>query len=115
MDLHYSIITALAGATIVRRNMSPKDPKRAREVCPRCRLDIVLNARRCPHCGEHLVAANRFAIYIGIVGVLALMFMGLVMLQGIHREDQDAAPAFDSDDRPAADAGTPDKPPPLNK
>jgi NMD protein affecting ribosome stability and mRNA decay len=96
--------------------MGPKAGKtNGTEACSRCHVEIPLNVKRCPHCGERRIPSNRIAIYVGVAGVLALLFATLIMLHGIRRADFEAAPAYDSYDKPAANSGGPDKPPPLNK
>jgi hypothetical protein len=87
---------------------------RAEEVCPRCKLAIKVDARRCTHCGEHLSATSRFPLYVGIIGLLALLFVAFIMIKTIRRSDQNAdAPS--PDDQQTSQPAQPDKPLPLNK
>jgi hypothetical protein len=87
---------------------------RAENVCPRCKLAIKVDARRCTHCGEHLSATSRFPLYVGIIGLLALLFVAYIMVKTIRRSDMnaDTPPA---DDQQISQPAQPDKPLPLNK
>jgi uncharacterized paraquat-inducible protein A len=96
-------------------DMAPQATRSGGDICPRCRLAIMKNAARCPHCGERLTSHKRVPLYVGIVGVIALLFVAMVMLQSIIRADRERAPTVTLDDAPSSDAGKPDKPPPLNK
>jgi hypothetical protein len=84
---------------------------RAENVCPRCKLAIQVDARRCTHCGEHLSATSRFPLYVGIIGLLALLFVAFIMIKTIRRSD------LDTDTPPTGNRqmSQPDKPLPLNK
>ena len=87
---------------------------RAEEVCPRCKLAIKVDARRCTHCGEHLSATSKFPLYVGIIGLLALLFVAFIMIKTIRRYDMNAdTPA--TDDQQISQPAQPDKPLPLNK
>ena len=88
--------------------------KGKRDICPRCLLKVALGAKSCPSCGMRLVATHRIPIYVGIVGVLMLIFVSLVMIMTIRREDAEARSSADVDDAPSTNSG-PSKPPPLNK
>ena len=87
---------------------------RSEDVCPRCKLAIKVDARRCTHCGEHLSATSKFPLYVGIVGLLALLFVAFIMIKTIRRSDlnADTPPA---DDQQISQPAQPDKPLPLNK
>lgn len=83
---------------------------RGEEVCPRCRLAIKVDALRCPHCGERLSATSKFPLYVGIVGVLVLVFVAAIMLKTIRQADLNSA-----DPAASQQSSQPDKIPPLNK
>jgi len=90
--------------------MATVGQSRGEEICPRCRLGIKKDVRRCPHCGERLSATSKLPIYVGIIGLLALLFVAYLMIQTIEQSDQNA-----DDDQTAQQPATPDKPPPSNK
>jgi hypothetical protein len=94
--------------------MNTRLGSRAQDVCPRCRLAIKLDSKRCAHCGERLIATSKYPLYVGIIGLLALLFVAFIMVKSIRREDlnTDTPPGGGPHvSQPAA----PDKPPPLNK
>ena len=78
------------------------------EVCHRCLQPIAPSAKRCTNCGERHSPANRLPILMGILGLLALVFVGLVMLRVIQNSDADSAPPVQTEQ------SAPDMPPPLN-
>ena len=81
------------------------------EVCHRCLQPIAPHAQRCPNCGERHSPTNRLPILIGVLGLLALVFVGFVMAKVIQNSDADsAAPNQTEQSAPQ----TPDRPPPLN-
>ncbi|HMD70511.1 MAG TPA: hypothetical protein VKF41_04170 [Bryobacteraceae bacterium] len=82
------------------------------EICHRCLQPVAPSAQRCPHCGERHVSTRRLPILIGILCLLALVFVGVIMIQVIWNNDIDTAPP----DQPAGQSApkTPDRPPPLN-
>jgi hypothetical protein len=87
---------------------------RAEDVCPRCKLAIKVDALRCPHCGEHLSATSKFPLYVGVIGLLALLFVAFMMVKTIRRSDLNAdTPA--AGDQEISQPAQPDKPLPLNK
>jgi len=88
---------------------------RAGDICPRCHMAVASDSQDCPNCGERGNSTRRFPIYIGIVGLLALMFVAFVMVRAIRREDAAAARIVNRQDAPSPGASQPDKPPPLNK
>jgi hypothetical protein len=86
-------------------------PPRAESVCPRCRVVIKRETRQCPHCGER-ISTSKAPIYMGIVGLLALLFVGFLMLQTIKDSDLNTP----NDDQTVEQQATPpDRTPPLNK
>jgi hypothetical protein len=80
------------------------------DICPRCRVAIKRNAQRCPHCGERI--GNNTPIYMmGVAGLLALIFVGWMMIQTIRVSDSNA----NSTNAVSHTSAPPDKTPPLNK
>lgn len=116
------------------------EQKRAVERCIRCYEPVPVNAARCPHCRQPLSNAKRFVpMIVGAAGVLALLFLLVMMYRVVYLTDLEHAkpledeqsvardpfanpatsasqdkPAAKSDDKPAETA-KPDKPPPLNQ
>lgn len=88
-----------------------------RSICPRCRVNVPLSSKRCPECGERLIQTHNVPIYVGIAGVVTLLFIILLSVVVIRHEDEAAQPAIDPDAAPisAPVGSTPEKPPPLNK
>jgi hypothetical protein len=84
-----------------------------REFCPRCHIRITAGTKSCPKCGQY-IGTRRVPIIIGIIGVLALVFVTIVMLSTAQKEEAADQPTVNLDDMPSPDA-TPVKPPPLNK
>jgi predicted nucleic acid-binding Zn ribbon protein len=82
------------------------------EVCHRCLQPIAPNAQTCPNCGERHSPRNRLPIFIGILGLLALVFIAVIMFKTIQNSDADSAPPDQTDEQSAPQ--TPDRPPPLN-
>src|ERR1700691_4208521 len=87
---------------------------RAEDVCPRCKLAIKVDARCCTHCGERLSATSRFPLYVGIIGLLALLFVAFIMIKTIRRSDLNADTPL-TDGQQTSQPAQPDKPLPLNK
>jgi uncharacterized paraquat-inducible protein A len=82
------------------------------EICHRCLQPIAPSARRCPNCGERLSSSNRVPIFLGILGLLALVFVAIVMVQVIQNSDIDSAPSGKTEQSAPQQ---PDRPPPLNQ
>jgi hypothetical protein len=80
--------------------------------CPRCKVAVTKDVRRCPQCGERISRTSKAPIYIGVVGLLALLFAGLLMIKTIKDSDKGAGGDGQTVSRPAAQ---PDKVPPLNR
>jgi hypothetical protein len=87
---------------------------RADDICPRCKQAIKVDARRCRHCGERLSATSKFPLYVGIVGLLALLFVAFIMIKTIRRSDLNAE-APPADDQQISQPAPSEKPLPLNK
>jgi hypothetical protein len=81
------------------------------DICHRCLQPIAPSAQRCPNCGERLSPANRVPIFLGILGLLALVFVVMVMVKVIRNSDIDSAPPTQTQEGAPQD---PDRPPPLN-
>jgi hypothetical protein len=82
------------------------------EICHRCLQPIAPSAQTCPNCGERHSPRNRVPILIGILGLLALVFVAIVMIKVIQNSDIDTAPP---DDTEQSAPPSPDRPPPLNQ
>lgn len=86
---------------------------RTGDVCPRCKVAIKRNAQRCQNCGERV--GNNTPIYMmGVAGLLALIFVGWIMIQAIRDTEinPNANGQQQTENQPAA---APDKTPPLSK
>ncbi|HTP30691.1 MAG TPA: hypothetical protein VMJ75_00865 [Candidatus Acidoferrales bacterium] len=117
--------------------MSPSTPKtvpQARgERCPRCLQPVEFHAKRCPNCGEPLSTHRGLSLWIGVGGLLALIFVVGLMWLVVRNDDlAKAPPLFDEQsqarkeqilaDPPKenkenkdAKPDKPEKPPPLNQ
>jgi hypothetical protein len=84
--------------------------ERAGEICHRCLQPIATNAQRCPNCGERHARTRRIPIFIGVLCLLALVFVFIIMMRTIRESDIESAPPEQTDQS----APQPDKPPPLN-
>ena len=80
------------------------------EVCHRCLQPVAASAQRCPHCGERR-STRRLPILIQILGLLALVFVAIVVVKAIRDSHVDPAPADETEQTPK----TPEKPPPFNQ
>jgi hypothetical protein len=65
-------------------------------------MDITRAAKRCPGCGERLLGMRHFPIFVGIAGIAMLIFVGMIMLLAIRKEDE--ANAVGVGTKPAAEA-----------
>ena len=81
------------------------------EICHRCLQPIAPRARVCRNCGERH-SPNSLPIFIGVLGLLALVFVAILMVKVIRNSDLDTAPADPTEESAPQ---TPDKPPPLNQ
>ena len=82
------------------------------EICHRCLQPIALSARRCPNCGERLSPANRIPIFLGILGLLALVFVAIVIITVSRNSDIGSATPNQTEQGAQRQ---PDSPPPLNQ
>jgi ribosomal protein L40E len=83
------------------------------EICHRCLQPIAPSAQRCPNCGERHTRTHRFPIFIGIMGLLALLFVAFIMVRVIQNADIDSAPPDQTQTEDSAPL-EPEKPPPFN-
>ncbi len=69
--------------------MAPDQPRpRETGICSRCGQLVAPEGNRCPRCGSPMKVHNkRLPILIGIAGVLALLFVVLLMVRVIQRSD----------------------------
>jgi len=65
----------------------------------------------CPNCGERHSSTRRVPIIIGILGLLALVFVAIIMVKVIQNSDIDSAPPDQTDESAPQQ---PDRPPPFN-
>jgi hypothetical protein len=71
------------------------------DLCPRCCKKVTQEAKRCPGCGERLAGNRHFPIYVGIAGIAMLIFVGMIMLVAIRKEDEANTPGVGT--KPAAE------------
>jgi ribosomal protein L40E len=81
------------------------------EICHRCLQPISPKAQTCPNCGERHTRTRGVPIFIGVMCLLALIFVVYIMFTVIRNADIDSAPP-DQTDQSAPQQ--PEKPPPLN-
>jgi len=68
--------------------MEGEDPSRETGICSRCGQLVVPEGNRCPRCGSPMSVHNkRLPIIIGIAGVLALVFVIIMMLVVVQNSD----------------------------
>jgi ribosomal protein L32 len=82
------------------------------EVCHRCLQPVAPSAQRCPNCGERHARTHHLPLLIGILGVLALIFVAIIMVKVIQNTDLESTP---SDDTEQSTPQQPEKPPPFNQ
>lgn len=86
-----------------------------REICPRCRASFQVGAQRCPECGERIASTRRVSLYLGIVGILALLFVILIMVIAIRQEENESKTPVDLVNAPLTPAPESANPTPSNK
>jgi hypothetical protein len=91
--------------------MEESAERRSGEICHRCLQPIAPSAQRCPNCGERHTRTNRLPIFIGILGLLALVFVAIIMIQVVRNSDIDSAPPDQTEESAPQE---PEKPPPFN-
>ena len=99
------------------------------ERCPRCFQPVPPRVYRCPGCRQPVQSLRSWPLVIGAVGLMALLFVAILMYRMMSNEDGANAPAPADDvtaeqqklfpDPPPANSkpaepSKPDKPPPLN-
>lgn len=62
------------------------------EICVRCMQPVPPDALVCPHCSMPRTRTQPFAISIGIVGLLALIFVLMIVITAIRESDLVTAP-----------------------
>ena len=62
------------------------------EICVRCMQPVPPDALVCPHCSMPRKRAQPFTISIGIVGLLALVFVLLIVITAIRETDSMTGP-----------------------
>jgi hypothetical protein len=111
----------------------------ASDKCSRCLQPVPVAAKRCPQCGQPISKARRLIFMsVAAAGVLALLFMLVVMYRVVYLADMQHAPTLEDDQAVPADAMAtppatsqdvplppkddkpsappePEKPPPLNR
>src|SRR5262245_37132266 len=65
---------------------------RVEDLCTRCHQPVPPFARRCPNCGNPRQATRMVILWIGVVGVLALVFVAVVMVVAARNADLESAP-----------------------
>ena len=104
-----------------------QDPKADR--CPRCVQILPPKASRCPDCGQPIHSTRWLPFAIGIAGLLALLFVMLVLYRMAKNEEAANAPVPVDENAPqqqllpdsppanskANEPAKPDKRPPLNE
>jgi hypothetical protein len=90
------------------------------DLCERCMQPVPRSHARCPHCGIPRLRARRYTIWLGIAGLVALVFVVLMMVKAIHDADIAAvlpqAQAADTLQSGGPETSSqPDKPSPSNR
>jgi ribosomal protein S27AE len=68
--------------------MEADTPSRESGICSRCGQLVVPEGNRCPRCGSPMAVHNkRLPILISLAGVLALLFVIVVMVLVVHNSD----------------------------
>jgi len=73
------------------------------------------DAIKCTHCGMPRTRTRRLTLALGIAGLVALIFVIILMVKVIRNADIEAAPPDNPDAEQSRAPSQPDKPPPLNK
>ena len=90
---------------------SEKLAAKSAAICHRCLQPVQERAARCPHCGVRLQRVWYIPILLGIGGLLALVFVGVLMIKAISDNDiESAPPQGHGQEQPA-----PGTPPPLDR
>ena len=83
----------------------PFREKRSREICHRCLQPVPVKAARCVNCGERVNAFRHLPIVIGIAGIVALVFVIVIMYQVVWNVDIESAPPEQQQDSGQAKPG----------
>jgi hypothetical protein len=89
------------------------DPKAER--CPRCLQPVPPRASRCPGCRQPVHSLRSLTLVIGAVGLMALLFVVLLMYRMMSNEDAAHAPAPVDEAAAEQQKLFPDPPPPNGK
>ncbi|MGA3015830.1 MAG: hypothetical protein ABSF62_01835 [Bryobacteraceae bacterium] len=72
---------------------SKKLAAKSADICHRCLQPVQRRAARCPHCGSRLPHAWYMTLIpLGILGLLALVFVAALVIKSIRNEDIENAP-----------------------
>jgi len=84
--------------------------------CVRCLQPVPHDARTCPNCGMPRTRTRRFTLSLGLIGLVALIFVVVVMVKAMHDADMRARQQPATDDDIDSTAPPPNvKLPPLNQ
>ena len=104
--------------------MSTGRPQQSRGICHRCFQPVPVKAASCANCGERVNSFRQLPILVGILGVVALVFVIVIMFQVVRNVDIESAPPEQQQDNPgpsqsksgsSSEPVNPDKPPPANR
>jgi hypothetical protein len=71
------------------------------ESCPRCLEPVPSRAARCPQCGQPISSFRRIApVLAGVAGILALIFLCVMVYRVVYVPEQDQAPVVDQQAAP---------------
>jgi hypothetical protein len=90
--------------------MEPTAPQASGNTCPRCLQPVSPGARKCPDCGVYIPRSRLKQILMGLAGMLTLVFIIVLIVTVIGKDEPANAPGDDSQQS----APKPYKPPPLN-
>jgi hypothetical protein len=92
---------------------TPHDPKAER--CPRCLQPVPPRLSRCPGCRQPIHSLRSWTLGIGAVGLMALLFVVLLMYRMMSNEDAANAPAPVDEAAAGQQKSFPDPPPANSK
>jgi hypothetical protein len=72
--------------------MSIAQPQKSREICHRCLQPVPVKAARCANCGERVNSFRHLPMVVGIIGMVALVFVIVIMYQVVRNGDIESAP-----------------------
>jgi len=86
------------------------------EICGRCLQPVAHADAKCRNCGMPRMRTRRLTIWIAVTGLLALLFVIVIMVKSVWDADIESAPPDGGGDNAAPSSSRgPDNPPPLNK